>query len=174
MRYPCICLCLICVAVCVFAETHLPVTQSNWLTHQAIKEIRLIYQKIESSIKKQHYQRKEKKQHYAVSYAPTRKIIYIDTHNIVRKFIVEAGSEDSSLVYNYYYNDQGILRFVFITGGAINGSVMEHRIYFDVMGKRIWEIQKYVKGPGYTFPQVWPSQQIYTNPLDEFNRNSHR
>jgi hypothetical protein len=52
------------------------------------------------------------------------------------------------------------LRFVFITGGATNGSELEHRIYFDETGKRIWEKQIYKKGPGYTFPTIWPDDQL--------------
>ena len=85
----------------------------------------------------------------------------------------EGGSEDSSLKREHYYDEAGRLRFVFITGGAVNGTELEHRIYFDETGKRIWEEQTFKKGPGYTFPAIWPEDQLQmTDVAEKFSAKS--
>jgi hypothetical protein len=85
----------------------------------------------------------------------------------------QAGSDDSSLTWQHFYDEAGRLRFVFITGGATNGAQLEHRIYFDEAGKRIWEEHKYKKGPEYTFPEVWPDDQLQTkNPAGAYTKKS--
>jgi hypothetical protein len=78
----------------------------------------------------------------------------------VRYYEKQGGSDDSALKLQHYYDEAGRLRFVLITGGAVNGSELEQRIYFDEQGKRIWEEHKYTKGPGYTFPEIWPAEQL--------------
>jgi hypothetical protein len=97
---------------------------------------------------------------YCQPYEDTARMIAADSKGMVRFYQNEGGSDDSSLKWEHYYDEQGRLRFVFITGGAVNGSQLEHRIYFDETGKRIWEDQTYKKGPGYTFPEVWPDEQL--------------
>ena len=53
------------------------------------------------------------------------------------------------------------------------GSELEHRIYLDETGKRIWERHKYVKGPRYTFPEVWPEEELVkSDPGKEFAATS--
>ncbi len=94
----------------------------------------------------------------------------MDNLGTVRKYIEAAGSEDSALTSNYYYDHAGRLRFVFITGGAINGSQLEHRIYFDTRGKRIWEIQKYLTDIHYTFPSIWPKKDFIFEPQQVFDK----
>lgn len=76
----------------------------------------------------------------------TLKVIYLDGFNKVIPYIEEAGSDVSSLTCNYYYDYKQILLFVFITGGVFNGSVLEHRIYFNSKGQKIFKIQSYTKG----------------------------
>lgn len=78
----------------------------------------------------------------------------------MRRYEKQAGSEDSSLTWQHYYDDSGRLRFVFISGGAVNGARLEHRIYFDESGQRAWESHQYLKGPHYSFPKVWPDEQL--------------
>jgi hypothetical protein len=97
---------------------------------------------------------------YCEPYEDTARTIAADSKGMVRFYRNEGGSEDSALTWEHYYDEGGRLRFVFITGGAVNGSKLEHRIYFDETGKRIWEDQVYKKGPGYTFPEVWPDEQL--------------
>jgi hypothetical protein len=102
----------------------------------------------------------ERKFAYCEPYEDTLRKLTVDSRGIARRYETQGGSEDSSLTTEQYYDQGGALRFVFITGGAVNGSVLEHRIYFDEAGKRIWEEHKYIKGPGYTFPEVWPDERI--------------
>lgn len=110
---------------------------------------------------------------YCEPYEDTARTIATDSKGRVRFYRNEGGSEDSSLKWEHYYDETGRLRFVFITGGAVNGSQLEHRIYFDENGKRLWEEQTYKKGPGYTFPKVWPDDQLQINdPAAKFSSNS--
>jgi hypothetical protein len=79
-----------------------------------------------------------------------------------------AGSDDSSVQTELYYDAKGILRFAFIKAGANNGTELEDRIYFSEYGKRIWEIQKLLKGPGYSFPNKWPDSDLFRDPKKAF------
>ena len=83
----------------------------------------------------------------------------MDSKGVVRRYEKQGGSDDSALTWQHYYDKAARLRFVLITGGATNGAQLEHRIYFDESGKRIWEEHKYLKGPEYFFPEVWPEEQ---------------
>ena len=49
------------------------------------------------------------------------------------------GSDDSAVTYSYYYDKDGKLRFVYIQGGAVNGTHIQHRIYFEANGTKIWK-----------------------------------
>jgi hypothetical protein len=54
--------------------------------------------------------------------------------------------------------------------GAVNDSHLEHRIWFSPTGQRLWEEHKYVAGPGYTFPRVWPDEELAKNAEQRWNR----
>jgi hypothetical protein len=99
-----------------------------------------------------------------------QRTLYPDAAGTVRKYVVEPDSQDSALVIRHYYDRQRRLRFVFITGGAVNGSRLEHRIYFDDNGARIREDHTYTAGPGYTFPSIWPAEELAQNPRRAYER----
>jgi len=65
-------------------------------------------------------------------------------------------------------DDKKVARIYTNSDGSANGSKLEHRIYFRPNGDRFWELQKYVKGPGYTFPNPWPQDQITLDPVTAF------
>lgn len=155
----------------IAASKEAEITESNWIDHPEIKEIREIYSAIEADIKSINIIEHKKIYEYEEPYKPVLKAIYVNKNNVARKYVEEASSDDSALSLSYYYENK-ILRFVFIKGGAVNGSHMEHRIYFNSKGKRIWEIQKYLVGPGYSFPTVWPDNQLVFEPWEEFNREN--
>jgi hypothetical protein len=157
----------------IFAFNDNEINESNWQNHPQIKEIREIFNEVEGEIKYKNVIELRKVFEYTEPYLPTLKVLYCDKFNTVRKYIEEDGSEDSALKFNYYYDQKPILRFVYITGGAVNGSKIEHRIYFNSGGKRIWEIQKYLKGPGYSFPKVWPENELVFDPWKEFNKKNN-
>lgn len=165
--------------ICVFLVLSIPtiasdsntINTSNWLYHPAIKEIRAIYNEIEAKIKNKDLIEEKKEYEYSMPYVPTLKKIYYDTYKKVRKYSEEAGSDDSSLLFSYYYDSKQVLRFVYITGGAINGTKIEHRIYFNAKGNKIWEIQSLIQGPGYTFPKEWAENELIRDPWKRFNEN---
>jgi len=136
------------------------VTKANWQQHPKIKAVRAIVDSINTGLNKRTFKVSERKFEYCEPYEDTVRKMAVDSRGVVRMYEKEAGSDDSSVTWKHYYDEQGRLRFVFIAGGAVNGSKLEQRIYFDESGKRIWEDHKYLKGPGYTFPEIWPDDQL--------------
>lgn len=136
------------------------VTKENWQQHPKIKTVRAIVQSIKSGLAGKSFKTGTREFEYCEPYEDGRRSMAVDGRGRVRYYEKQAGSDDSALKWEHYYDEEGRLRFVFITGGAANGSELEHRIYFDEEGKRIWEEQKYTKGPGYTFPAIWPDEQL--------------
>lgn len=135
------------------------ITAANWQRHPKILQVRALVNSIDASIRKGSFKTSKREFEYCEPYEDTMRKIAIDSKGVVRRYEDEAGSDDSMLTWRHYYDQRGRLRFVFITGGAANGAQLEHRIYFDESGKRLWEEHKYVKGPGYTWPEVWPEEQ---------------
>lgn len=165
---------LLVVSVLVFVQTvsageSTGINASNWMNHPKIVEIRAICSEIEDALQGGELEQKTRIFDYTEPYLPTMKTIAFGKDLVARKYTEEAGSDDSAITTAFYYDRQKRLRFVFITGGAISGSEFEHRIYFDAAQQRIWEIQKYLKGPGYTFPTVWPKSAIVFDPWKEFS-----
>ena len=150
-----------------------PVTRASWQADSEIQNIRKIVATVNAGLKRHAFKVSQRKFEYCEPYEDTLRRIAIDDKGIARSYVKEGGSDDSALKLEHYYDAAGRLRFVFITGGAVNGSELEHRIYFDEGGQRIREEQKYVKGPGYTFPEKWPDENLQkTRPLGAFNARS--
>lgn len=146
------------------------VTKENWRQHPKIKEVRAVYQAVNAgrkrlSIKKRSFE-------YCEPGEDTLRVIGTDAQGRVRFYQREGGSEDSSLKFEHYYDEAGRLRFVLITGGAVSGSKLEQRIYFDADGKRIWE-EQHATAPGYTWPETWPEEQLQiSDPAAKFSSSS--
>jgi hypothetical protein len=141
-------------------ETGGEITKANWQQHPKIKQVRSIVQTVKAGMSRKTFSTKKRVFEYCEPYEDTERTLATDGRGRARFYKNAGGSDDSSLTWEHYYDETGRLRFVFITGGAANGSQLEHRIYFDGAGKRIWEEQTYKKGPGYTFPEVWPEEQL--------------
>lgn len=149
------------------------ITSKNWTDHPAVKEIRDMYAEVMQLMEAKKLVRKEKNFEDCEPYQDTVRIVYADSRGTIRNYYVDAGSDDSMVRRDFYYDKDGKLRFAFIRGGAVNGTKIEHRIYFDPSGKRIWEIQKLVEGPGYTFPQdTWPDDEIVYDPIRAFSASN--
>lgn len=118
-----------------------------------IKRIRRIFSQTEKAVASGKYKNLED------SSERIQRKRYIDKKGQLKKCVIETGSDDSAYSLEFYYQNTK-LRFVFIQAGAVNGSRLEHRIYFDLKGKRIRELHKYTKGPGYTFPNPWPDEEL--------------
>lgn len=136
------------------------VTKENWQQHPKIKSVRAVVETVKVGMNRKSFRTGTRKFEYCEPYEDSLRTLAIDGRGRVRYYEKQGGSDDSSLKLEHYYDESGRLRFVFITGGAANGSELEHRIYFDELGKRIYEEQKYTKGEGYTFPTVWPAEQL--------------
>ena len=89
--------------------------------------------------------------------------LYRDGEGRAAKYVRETGGDDAALVFEQTYDRQGRLRYVFIHGGATNGTVLEHRIFLDESGQRLLEEQRIRRGPGYPFPSVWPERDLATS-----------
>ena len=136
------------------------VTKANWQQHPKIKAVRAVVQNVKTGLSRKSFKTRTREFEYCEPYEDVLRTLAIDSGGRVRYYERRAGSDDSALKWEHYYDESGRLRFVFITGGAANGSQLEHRIYLDELGKRIWEEHKYTKGPGYTFPEIWPDEEI--------------
>ncbi|EPG75468.1 hypothetical protein LEP1GSC058_1922 [Leptospira fainei serovar Hurstbridge str. BUT 6] len=145
------------------------INDKNWINRHDIKEIRSIFDRIETGIKNKELTIRKKEFPYLKPYKPTLKMAFFNKKNVICKYVEEMGSDDSAIKIEYYYDNLKVLRFVFITGGAVNGTRLEHRLYFDSYGKRIWEIREIVEGSGYSFPHEWPEEEIVRNPEKAFN-----
>jgi hypothetical protein len=149
------------------------ITKANWQQHPKIKQVRAIVQSVNAGMSGKVFTVRKRAFEYCEPYEDTARTIATDAKGRVRFYANEGGSDDSALKWEHYYDEMGRLRFVFITGGAANGSQLEHRIYFDENGKRLWEDHAYKKGPGYTFPEVWPDEQLQIkNPAAKFSSKS--
>lgn len=140
-----------------------PITAANWLRHPQIVDVRQIYEEIRTGIDGKRFKKEWTVYQDCTSRVDSARTVYRD-RNGARYYYASGGSDDSRVDRNFYYDTKGVLRFVYITGGAVNGTAVQHRIYFDAAGKRIWEIQKRLAGPGYTFPRKWPEASIVRRP----------
>jgi hypothetical protein len=154
-------------------ETGGEITKANWRQHPKIKEVRAIVQTVKAGMSRPGWTTKKRTFEYCEPGGDIERVLSTDQSGQARFYLNEAGSEDSALTTEHYYDETGRIRFVFITAGAVNGSNLEHRIYFDETGKRIWEVQTYTKGPGYTWPEVWEEELLsITDAAGKFAANS--
>ena len=145
------------------------ITKANWQQHPKIKAVRAIVESVNTGLKKGTFKTSERKFEYCEPYEDTLRKMAVDSGGVVRRYEKQGGSEDSALTWEHFYDEAGRLRFVFISGGAVNRARLEHRIYFAESGERLWEDHKYVEGPEYSFPEVWPDDQLQkTDPAKAF------
>jgi len=146
------------------------INKINWKNYPSIVEIRNIYNLIESNIKNKKLNTRTKEMEDEETNLKIEKTIIYDKESLVRKYIISMGSDDSILTFNYYYDSFSNLRFVLISGGAVNGTTMEHKIYIDGNREKIWEIQKFTKGPGYPFKENFKIGDLVHKPWEDFKK----
>jgi hypothetical protein len=146
------------------AHSQTSINDSNWQNHPKMVAIRSIVSEIDSQIRRGAYTTRKAEQEYSEPYKDVLREVFRDGTGTIRKLVRSGGSDDSAVTYNYYYDKEGKLRFVYIQGGAVNGTRIQHRIYFQADGTKIWEKQKLVEGPGYTFPTEWPMEEMVLDP----------
>ena len=144
------------------------ITGENWINHPEIVEVRNLYQSIMALRDSGRLVVKERKFDYCRPYQDTLRQLFSDEKGNPVIYHYERGSDDSALRVELYYDTSAVRRFCLIKAGAVNGTQLEHRVYFSAAGERIWEIQKLLKGPGYTFPKTWPDSDLPGNPETAF------
>jgi hypothetical protein len=137
------------------AEVLAPITADNWRQHPHIVAVRRLYETVQASVNKGELKEKAREETACTS-GSTTKTILLDAAGRVRRYRVDRGGEDSALHLEHTYDEGGVLRFVLITGRAISGASLEHRIYFDDKGLRLWEEHKATE-PGSPWPASWPA-----------------
>jgi hypothetical protein len=85
--------------------------------------------------------------------------LYAGPDSRVVKYVRQTGSAESALTTEQYYDGRGRLRHVYVHGGAVNGAVVEHRIWLDEEGRRLLEQQRFRRGR-YPFPETWPESEL--------------
>jgi len=148
------------------------INEKNWVNHPEIVEVRSLYQTVKESKDAGSLKKKERKFSYCEPYEDTVRTLYTDRNGKPRIYYYRGGSDDSAVQRELYYDENGKLRFAFIIAGAYNGTKLEHRVYFSRVGKKNWEIQKRLEGPGYTFPSEWPDAELVQNPVQAYNDKS--
>jgi hypothetical protein len=76
--------------------------------------------------------------------------LFTDSGNVVRRFTVLGGSDESAGQEQHYYDGLGTLRFTFAETSAGNGTRREDRYYYDASGTLIYHDERILRGPGYT------------------------
>jgi hypothetical protein len=76
--------------------------------------------------------------------------LFTDSGNVVRRFTIEGGSEESAGQEQHYYDGLGTLRFTFAETSAANGTRREDRYYYDAAGALIYHDELILRGPGYS------------------------
>jgi hypothetical protein len=141
------------------------------LHHPEIVAVRNIFRSVERDIARRLLQ-KQQRTVEGCSPLGEERTIFSDGNGRVRKYVWEGGSSDSAVTIRQYYDDQGRMRFVFIMGGAVNGTELEHRIYLDERGARIRETRDMKAGPGWTFPQFSDEEGLLARaPLQAYEKN---
>lgn len=124
------------------------VNDRNWQQNPMIKKIRALYTKINHGQKTGRLKKETQKCELYGGDVEIEGELYTDHNSVVRKYVVDATSGDSSARAEYYYNKKGVPRFTYRFRGAYNGTEVEERIYFDKEGKHFYTNRK-EKGPGY-------------------------
>jgi hypothetical protein len=144
---------LLVSALPVAAQSNQEITESNWHTHPKIVAIRKMVQSTDQRLKAHKLKSYKKDFQACEDDALTFRRIVKDANGRVLMYEgYHEGREDSSSLYNQYYDDAGKLRFALVTVYAANGTREEHRAYYDESGKIIWRNRKLLKGPGYFQP----------------------
>jgi len=125
-----------------------PVDDKNWQQHPAVRHIRALYAAINGDEKAGKLKKQARECELHEGSVVVSGALYTDRHSVVRKYVVDAGSEDSRAKAEYYYDEKGVPRFTYRFRGAFNGTKVEERIYFDEHGKHLYTNVK-EEGPGY-------------------------
>lgn len=139
----------------------------NWINHPSIVEIRNISSEVVGLIQKK-LLLTEKNVFVGCAALSLERQMHRTSQGVVRFYQTLGGSDDSAYTFSHTYDSAGRLRFLYMQAGAINGSQLEARYYFDPQGRLLWEQLK-SSGPGYPF--VDGKKVAVRNPRQVFHQN---
>jgi hypothetical protein len=145
------------------------ITKANWQQHPKIRAIRAVVKSVKAGLRGRAFKVSKREFTYCEpsgDFQETLREMAVDSTGRVRWYRREESSADRGLTKEHYYDEDGHLRFVFIRGGAAR---LEHRIYFDESGKRVWEENQYRRATVETYPEVWPAEGLQmSDPAEAF------
>lgn len=134
------------------------VTAKNWAKHPQIVEARAVYEEVRDARKSGALtERVRRATGECWDWSLLR--LATDTSSTVRFFSRAGGGQDSVHQHAFSYDRAGKLRFALLTGGAVSGSTIETRIWFDRAGNEVYRTNAQ-KGPGWTWLSGDPKMLI--------------
>jgi len=92
-----------------------------------VSKIKSLFKEVERN--RVHY--RIDRSHFETDYGGEDKTVYIDRNGVVRKLVVEGGSEDSYHKGEYYYTRNGTLFFSYLEDSNVGGCTTERRYYIS-------------------------------------------
>jgi hypothetical protein len=139
---------LLCCCLPLAASAAEPVNDRNWQNHPEVKKIRALYNEVNAAEKAGQLRKESRKCALHGGSFEIDGELYRDRRGVVRKYVVDAGSGDSTGRAEYYYDAKGAPRFTYRTRGAFNDTKKQDRIYFDDNGRQLYTDHR-EEGPGY-------------------------
>ena len=124
------------------------ITEANWRRHPKITAIRNIVRSVNAGLRKRRYKTARREFESCPNQYFTLRRIARDAKGVVAWYEEYFEYEDGSYDFHAYYDHAERLRFVLAVARAANGTREQLRIYFDETGKRLWKIDKLLKGWG--------------------------
>lgn len=146
------------IAPVFFARAAIAQSQPVSTKDSAVAAVRAVYQEVEAAIKENRLAERdtsitcadpdfEREGGFA---------IWRDSAGVVRRFDIQTGSDDSAEGLQYYYDSAGRLRFIFGKYGAVVGSHLEERVYYDEQRHELRRLREYSTKRQYPFEQATP------------------
>ena len=126
----------------ISAKSKPQIRLDNWMSHQDVNNVRVIYKDIQTGIHTKRYnittKRFDTESPSCATYPIKTEALVRDSRNRVRKLSIEQiGSHREPFTIDRYYDSNGVLRFVYVD--RLTSSV---RIYLDSKGKVFWAVEK--------------------------------
>jgi hypothetical protein len=143
--------------------------EETWASDPQIQDIIKIFTEVQYKKEKNKLRSQRKEFDTCDPREDTERELIVDNKKIPRYYFYAKESNAASIKWEFYYDTAGKLRFSYIEAEAMNGTYIQHRIFFNSEGQRLWENQDLVDGPGYDFPREhWPDATIVMTPLQHF------
>ena len=167
---------VICITLAALCLSHVNagenITIDNWRGNENLSDVRLVYKESQSE------KFKENKKIYNINssacsvYPIKEKLVRVDKTGKVRKLsIIQIISHGELLLSERFYDEKGIIRFVFI-----KSALSETRIYLNQKGLVIWAVNKddnvytkaeYSKDDWETLPATSTKAAVQYNELEK-------